>query len=107
MKALVAISLVVALGDYSLAQAQTPPVANPNAPENSAIKDPHASKPGAPAAGHNSFTMEQARKHIEKAGYIKVIGLMKDKNGLWQGRAEKNGQQVAVSMDYQGNVASN
>jgi hypothetical protein len=33
-----------------------------------------------------------------------VSGLAKDDNGVWRGKAMKNGQQVDVSLDYQGNV---
>jgi hypothetical protein len=106
MKTIIAFTFAVALGACAAAEAQSPPTANPNAPQNSAVKDPHEMKPGAPAAGHNSFTMGQARKHIEKAGYTHVVGLMKDKDGLWQGRAMKGGHKMAVSMDFQGNVTA-
>ena len=107
MKILLALALAAGLSGASLAQAQTAaPHANPSAPQNSAIKDPHAEKVGAPAAGHNSFTMGQAREHIEKAGFTAVTGLTKDHDGLWQGRARKSGKRVHVAMDFQGNVTS-
>jgi hypothetical protein len=30
--------------------------------------------------------------------------LTKDSNGVWRGRAMRNGQSVEVAVDYQGNV---
>jgi hypothetical protein len=105
MNTIIAAALTIVLGSVGVAEAQSAgPQANPNAGQNSAIKAPHDMKPAAPAAGHNSFTESQARKHIEKAGYSKVAGLMKDKDGLWQGDASKNGKKVRVALDYQGNV---
>lgn len=107
MKRTIGIAVAAALSCSTIALAQTTaPVASQNAPQNSPIKEPHATKSGAPAAGHNSFTKGQAKRHIEKAGYSNVTGLVKDKDGLWQGHAEKNGQQVNVAMDFQGNVTS-
>ena len=107
MKLTTAIALALGLSATPLlALAQTPPAANPNAPQNSAVKSPRDMKPGAPAAGHNSFTMSQAKGHIEKSGYTDVMGLAKDKDGLWQGKAVKDGKSVGVSLDYQGNVTS-
>ena len=35
---------------------------------------------------------------------IHVAGLIKDKDGVWRGTAEKNGTSGPVSVDYQGNV---
>ena len=78
--------------------------ANPNAPQNSAIKDPHDNRAGAPAAGRNSFTLGQAREHIAKEGFTKVTGLTKSRDGIWRGRAMKDGRRVRVAMDFQGNV---
>lgn len=107
MKIISAIALTISLGASSLAAAQTAmPAANPNAPQNSAVKAPHDMKAGAPAAGHNSFTKGQAKGRIEKAGYTGVSGLMKDKDGLWQGHAKKDGHRVNVALDFEGNVTS-
>jgi hypothetical protein len=107
LKVIIAAALAIGLGAFGAAQAQSaPPQANPKAPENSAIKAPHDTKAGAPAAGHNSFTKNQARKHIEKAGYSQVSELAKDKDGLWQGSAMQGGKKVHVALDFQGNVTS-
>ena len=37
-------------------------------------------------------------------GVLEVSALKKDDDGIWRGRAMKNGQQVDVALDYQGNV---
>ena len=58
----------------------------------------------APVPGRNSFTMSQASRRIVSAGYTKVTGLKKDTQGVWRGQAEKDGNPVSVSLDYQGNV---
>ena len=107
MKSIAALALIVGLSSAALAHAQGgAPHANPDAPQNSPLKDPHSQKAGSPAAGRNSFTMGQAREHMEKAGFTGVTGLTKDHDGLWQGRARKNGHRVHIAMDFQGNVTS-
>ena len=60
----------------------------------------------APVAGANSFTESQARNRIEAAGFSGVADLQKDDQGIWRGRAQHNGQQVSVALDYQGNVST-
>jgi hypothetical protein len=59
-----------------------------------------------PAAGANSFTEGQARSRIEAAGFSGVDDLKKDDQGIWRGRAMRNGQQVSVGLDFQGNVTT-
>jgi hypothetical protein len=60
----------------------------------------------APVPGANSFTEAQARSRIEAAGFSGVSDLQKDDQGIWRGRAQRNGQQVSVALDYQGNVSA-
>lgn len=60
----------------------------------------------APAMGATSFTEEQARDQITKAGYSDVTALTKAADGTWQGTAMKSGASVAVVVDYQGNVTT-
>ncbi len=60
--------------------------------------------PGAPAAGANSFTEGQAKSRIESNGYANVGDLRKDDQGVWRGKAMKDGKSVNVSLDFQGNV---
>src|SRR6187401_728350 len=77
--------------------ANTPAVNTPNSPPN----------PGAPVAGANSFTEEQAKSRIEDKGFSSVSGLKKDDAGVWRGTASQSGKSVTVSVDFQGNVVSN
>ena len=74
--------------------ANTPAVNTPNSPPN----------PGAPVAGANSFTEGQAKSRIETNGFSNVSGLRKDDQGVWRGKATKDGKTVDVSVDFQGNV---
>jgi len=99
---LAAAALLFAAGS---AGAQTPP-ANPDA-KTPAVATSNTVNPGAPAAGANSFTEGQAKSRIEAAGYSDVSGLMKDKDGVWRGKASKAGKPFTVSLDFQGNVVAN
>jgi hypothetical protein len=54
----------------------------------------------------NSFTESQAKGHIENAGYTDVTGLMKSPEGLWMGKAKKDGKTVAVALDFKGAVTA-
>jgi putative membrane protein len=56
--------------------------------------------------GANSFTEGQARDRISDAGFSDVQGLRLDEQGIWRGRAIRNGRQTGVALDYQGNVAA-
>ena len=59
----------------------------------------------APLKGANSFTMNEASRRLERAGYTNVSGLAKDDQSVWRGMAtNKNGQSVAVALDYRGNI---
>jgi hypothetical protein len=75
-------------------QGKTPAVNAPNSPPN----------PGAPVAGRNSFTEGQAKSRIESNGFSNVSELRKDDQGVWRGKAKKDGRSVSVSLDFQGNV---
>ena len=57
-----------------------------------------------PLPGANSFTENQARERIQNNGFANVTGLRKDDNGIWRGIATRNGAEVPVAVDYQGNV---
>lgn len=67
---------------------------------------PDSNNPTAPVAGANSFTEEQAKDRIEKAGYSGLTGLKLDDKGVWQASASKDGKPVKVSLDYQGNIVA-
>ena len=53
-----------------------------------------------------AFTEADAIKHIEAAGYRNVTDLVKDKDDVWRGKAEKGALQSVVSVDVKGNVAT-
>lgn len=88
----------------AVAQNQNPPAKD--GPQNSAINSSDSSnrQVTAPVAGRNSFTEGEARSRIEKMGFSEVSDLQKDDQGVWRGRAKKDGKTVDISVDYQGNV---
>jgi len=78
-----------------------------NGPSNPAVKTTEGNNANAPVEGANSFTEGQAKARIESRGFSNVSELTKDNQGVWRGKAQKDGKQVAVSLDYQGNVVMN
>lgn len=62
--------------------------------------------PGAPLPGANSFTEEQAKDRVTKAGFASVSAMKKDDQGIWRGTASKSGATVNVAVDYRGNVVT-
>lgn len=56
--------------------------------------------------GANSFTEGQARSRLGGAGFTNVTGLKKDDQGIWRGKATRNGKSVVVGFDYKGNIAA-
>lgn len=73
---------------------------------NPATKDSKVHHVAAPAKGHSSFTEDQAKGRLAKAGYTDVSGLTKTDDGAWQGKAMKGSQAVTVTLDYKGNVTA-
>ncbi|WP_363827889.1 hypothetical protein [Sphingobium sp. LMC3-1-1.1] len=71
---------------------------------NPAIKDSKVTHVGHAAEGANSFTEDQARGRLTKAGYTKISDLRKDDKGHWVGTAVKKGKKSKVALDYKGNV---
>src|SRR5712672_2910810 len=100
--AIAAVLAFVASG--GIAQTQNPPAKD--GPQNSAINSSNSSnrQVTAPVSGRNSFTEGEAKSRIEKMGFSNVSKLKKDDNGVWRGRATKDGKTVDVSLDYQGKV---
>jgi len=104
MTRVLATAFIVGLAACSVAheahaQNAVPP-ANPKA-STPAIANPNANNQGAPAPGE-----AQAKSRIEAAGYSNISGLIKDKDGVWRGKASKAGSTVNVGLDYQGNVVA-
>jgi len=71
---------------------------------NPAIKDGSPHMVAAPAHGANSFTEDQARGRLMKAGYSRIGRLAKDNRGVWRGMAYRGRARVGVGVDYKGNV---
>jgi hypothetical protein len=88
----------------ALAQTQNPPAAS--GPQNPAVSGSTSKQVEAPVKGRNSFTEGEAKSRIEKAGFSNISELKKDDNGVWRGKASKDGRSVDVSLDYQGNVVT-
>jgi protein CpxP len=62
--------------------------------------------PSALEKGANSFTEGQARSRLEGAGFTDITGLQKDADGIWRGKATRNGKSTDVGFDYKGNVGA-
>lgn len=73
-------------------------------PGNAAVNTTETPQPAAPVKGANSFTEGQAAERIKEKGFTDVVGLKKDDDGIWRGKAKSDGKDVDVSLDFQGNV---
>ena len=56
--------------------------------------------------GRNSFTRGQATKRLAGAGFSAITDLKKDDQGIWRGKAMKDGASVTVGFDYKGNIGA-
>jgi len=120
--ALATLAAVAALSTAALAQTNTQPNAGGSSTMNSGGNTNSATgttnpavdvKPkgspettGAVTPGANSFTEGQARSRIEAQGFANVMDLKKDDQGVWRGRAMRNGQSTNVMLDFRGNVSA-
>ena len=64
-----------------------------------------AAPTGGLMSGANSFTENEAKARIERAGYSNVGALKKDDQGIWRGTASKDGKTMSVGLDFKGNIA--
>jgi hypothetical protein len=101
----VAFAAVVTTALAGAAVAQTTPPTSPPT-DTPPIATAPSTDPNAPLAGANSFTENQAKERIEKAGLTQVTDLKKDDQGIWRGRAMVGGKQTDVALDYRGNVVA-
>ena len=62
--------------------------------------------PTALEKGANSFTEGQAKSRLEGAGLKDVKDLKKDDQGVWRGKAMRDGKTVSVGFDYKGNISA-
>lgn len=109
-------SVAALLANTANAQTTTPPAPSPTPPAMNAPPAPAPIAPsvapaaapmpeaGAPLSGANSFTQAQAKAKFEQLGYTKITNLAKDKNGVWRGRADKDGKTQNIALDYRGNI---
>jgi hypothetical protein len=74
----------------------------PSSPISAAQSPPPATIRHATAL---AFTADQAKSQIEAKGYLRVFGLRKDAQGIWRGKAMKDGLPVSVTLDTKGNVS--
>ena len=96
-------AIIALVASGAVAQTQTPPASGP---QNPAISGSTSKQVEAPVKGRNSFTEGEAKSRIESNGFSNVSALAKDDDGVWRGKAMKNGKEVEVSLDYQGNVVT-
>jgi hypothetical protein len=103
-----AAALLTACGPKSQTADKTagPVVSTSQEPRNTAVDAAPTTDEAGPTPGANSYTEGQAKSAIESAGYTAVGALTQNANGLWQGPATKDGQQVTVSVDYKGAVTT-
>ncbi|MBR7620823.1 hypothetical protein JKL49_15620 [Phenylobacterium sp. 20VBR1] len=80
--------------------AVSPPTANDAVDTGATASD------SAPEAASNSFTQDQAKGHIENAGYTEVTGLAKGADGIWTAKAKKDGKTLDVALDFKGAVTA-
>lgn len=102
-KIILLVALVAASAGSAVAQNQ--PAANPDG-TTPAIATPDKKNPTAPVEGANSFTEEQAKERMEKAGYSNVMHLKKADNGIWSATGTKDGVPASIALDFQGNVVT-
>lgn len=88
------------------AAAQVPDRSTPMPPAIADGKGGDSKTTAAPVPGENSFTKSQARDRLTSHGYTQVTNLAKDNQSIWRGKATKDGKQVEVSLDYQGNIVA-
>ena len=90
--------------DQSAPAVEVPSAPTFDAPANEAVDTTDNVEPGAPVAGANSFTEDQAAARIAERGYTNVTDLLKGEDGIWRGKAQREGQTVDVTLDFEGNV---
>jgi putative membrane protein len=98
-----ALVLLAASASPALAQSSSPPSTSATPPAVS-TSNAESKTMAAPVPGKNSFTEAEAKKRLESFGYTDVSTLHQDAQSIWRGTAMKGGQQMAVALDYQGNI---
>jgi protein CpxP len=95
MRLLLVVATAVMLSNAAIAQTDAGPGSGASNPDST----------GTVVPGANSFTEGQARSRIESRGFSSVSELEKDDQGIWHGKAQREGRSVEVMLDYRGNIA--
>jgi len=91
---------------YSAVTSDQPCATTTAYPPSSSAQLPSATRK--PTPGDDSIlTRDQAKAKIESQGYSTITGLRRDDQGIWHGRAQKNGSFRNVRLDREGNVTEN
>jgi hypothetical protein len=101
------LAVLSALTASAVAQSSTTQPTNSSGSSNPAVTHKPADSPqttGAVEPGANSFTEAQARSRLEAQGFGNVTELRKDDQGIWRGKAQRDGKSVSVGIDYKGTV---
>lgn len=99
-----ATAFLAACGKPDANPPEGPAVSAAEAPVNAAVDTTPTTGETTQTPGANSFTEAQARGAIEKAGYTGVGPLTQNEQGIWSGKAMKDGAETSVSVDYKGAV---
>jgi len=101
------LAVLSALTASAVAQPSTTQPTNNSGSSNPAVTHNPANSPQTTAAvepGANIFTEAQARSRLEAQGFSNVTELRKDDQGIWRGKAQKDGKSTSVGIDYKGTV---
>lgn len=102
MLKIIPVAAIAIIVGAAVAQAQSTQTTPAEPAANAAV-----SAAAAPTAGANSFTEGQARSRLEKNGYLSITGLIKDAEGIWRGKAMKDGKAMDVALDFKGVIVAN
>jgi len=62
------------------------------------------SEPTGPRAGDNKFSQDEAKAKIAEQGFSEISELKKSDDGIWIGKAQREGGSFEVALDFEGNV---
>ncbi len=94
------LAALIATASMGASHAQMKTTVPSSAPSSSDMTSAEGLKSGA-----NSFTEAQAKDRIAKAGFTSVDSLTKNADGMWTGKATRNGKEVVVTLDFKGNIS--
>lgn len=104
MRLFLVAATAVLLSNAAVAQSDAGPGSGASNPAPIKLKG-NPDSTGTVVPGANSFTEGQARARIESRGFANVSELEKDDQGIWHGKAQREGRSVEVMLDYRGNIA--